>query len=116
MQTKEILTDQQYKILSRKLIDAIERRYKVIPLNTLKHLHYSLKRPVYITIEIEKNLVIASLDDIEAFAYADTEFEAINSLCEEIINIYEDLRNDKENLGILPKKWLVYLEEIIESK
>jgi hypothetical protein len=43
MQTKEILTDQQYKILSIKLIDAIERRYKVIPLNTLKHLHYSLK-------------------------------------------------------------------------
>lgn len=116
MQTKEILTDKQYKVLSKKLIDTIERRYKVIPLNTLKHPQYSLKRPVYITIEIENDLVIASLDDIESFAYADTEFEAINSLCEEIINIYEDLKNDKENLGILPQKWLAYLEEVIESK
>jgi hypothetical protein len=116
MQTKEILTDEQYNVLSKKLIDTIERRYKVIPLNILKHPQYSLKRPVYITIEIENDLVIASLDDIEAFAYADTEFEAINSLCEEIINIYEDLKNDKENLGILPQKWLAYLEEVIESK
>lgn len=115
MQTK-ILTDEQYKILSKKLIDSIEKHYKIVPLNTLKHPHYSLKKPIYITIEMEDDKVIASLDDIEAFAYADTEFEAINSLCEEIIDIYEDLKNDKENLGILPEKWLAYLEEVIETK
>jgi PHD/YefM family antitoxin component YafN of YafNO toxin-antitoxin module len=82
----------------------------------LKHPHYILRKPIYITVELEKNTVIASLDDIEAFQYADTEFEAINYMCEEIINIYEDLKDDKENLGILPQKWLQYLDEVIENK
>jgi hypothetical protein len=70
----------------------------------------------YFSIEIEKDTVIASLDDIEAFAYADTEFEAVNCLCGEIVDIYEDLKNDKENLGILPRKWIAFLEETIESR
>jgi hypothetical protein len=61
-------------------------------------------------------MVIASLDDIEAFAYADTKFEAINLLCEEIIILYEDLRSDRNLLGKLPIKWLDYLEEIIRIK
>lgn len=115
MQTK-ILTDEQYKFLSKKLMNTIERHYKVIALNTLKHPHYVLKRPIYITIEVDKAVFIANLDDIEAFAYGDTEYEAINCLCEEIINVYEDLKDDRENLGPLPKKWLEYLEDVIENR
>ena len=115
MQTS-ILTDEQYKVLSKKLIDSMERHFKIIPLNTLKHHNYILKKPLYITLEIEKDIVIASLDDIEAFAYADTEFEAINRLCEEIVNIYEDIQEDWENLDKLPKKWLAFLAEFIGRK
>lgn len=115
MQT-EILTNKQYRILSKKLINTIEKNYKIIPLNSLKHPNYILKKPIYITIETENATTIASLDDIEAFAYADTEFEAINALCEDIINIYEDLKEDADKLGMLPGKWLKYLDEIIESK
>lgn len=112
MQTK-FLTEEQYEILTKKLISTVERR-KIIPLNTLKHPQYTLKKPVYITIETEDDTLIASLDDIEAFAYADTEYEAINRLCEEIVSIYEDLKHDRENLGILPQKWLLFIEDIIE--
>jgi hypothetical protein len=115
MQT-EILTDKQFKAISKNLINTIEKHYRIIPLNSLKNLKYSLKRPIYITIEIDKDKVIASLDDIEAFAYADTEFEAINNLCDEIVNVYEDLNADRKNLGALPQKWLQYLEEVIESR
>jgi hypothetical protein len=111
----DILTEEQYKVFSKKMLDTMRRCY-ITPVNTLKHPGYVLKKPVYITIEIEDDAVIASLDDIEAFAYADTEFEAINLLCEEIINIYEDLRADRQNLGILPQKWLQYLEEVIENR
>lgn len=95
-------------MLSKKLINSIERHLKIIPLNTLQHHKYILIKPVYITIEMGKDVIIASLDDIEAFAYADTEFEAINRLC-------EDLQEDRENLGKFPKKWLTFLEEIIEK-
>lgn len=107
MQTT-VLTDKQYKSLSKKILNSLEKLFKVIPLNSLKHPDYILKTPVYITIEQDKNMVIASLDDIEAFAYVDTEFEAINLLCEEIIILYEDLRSGRKLLGKLPAEWLVY--------
>jgi len=108
-----VLTDKQYKSLSKKILRSLEKTYKIIPLNSLKHPNYGLKKPVYITIERDRNVVIASLDDIEAFACADTEFEAINLLCEDIVILYEDLRDSRKSLGKLPAKWLAYLDEII---
>jgi hypothetical protein len=109
----EILTEKQYKDFSKNLIKAVEGRFRIVPLNSLKNSDYSLKSPIYITIERDKDIIIASLDDIEAFAYADTEFEAIDGLCEEVVTLYEDLRENRDSLGVLPKKWLEYLDEVI---
>ena len=111
----EVFTKEQYKEFTKELIRSFERR-KIVPLNTLKSDHYILEKPLYITLEIEEGVVVASLDDIEAFAYADTEYEAINRLSEEIINLYEDLKEDRDNLGPLPLKWLAFLEEIIRER
>ncbi|MEA3437373.1 MAG: hypothetical protein U9R43_12965 [Thermodesulfobacteriota bacterium] len=113
---QSILTPDQYKDLSKKIIYAVDTRYRIIPLNSLKHPKYHLKAPIYVTLEFEEDKVIASFDDIEAFSYADTTSEAIDSLSDEIIQIFEDLMEDKENLGSLPRKWLQYLEEIIECR
>ncbi len=112
----QLLTEEQYKKLSRTLVNNIEKNHKIVPLNSLKHHKYTLKRPVYITIEYDRNTVIASLPDIESFATGDTEYEAINGLCIDIVNLYEDLKLDRENLGKLPGQWLQYLEEIIEDR
>ena len=109
-----LLTDDQYMDLTKKIIRSIEKQCRIVPLNSLKHPKYHLKFPVHITLAFEKNKVIASFDDLEAFAYADTEFEAIDRLREEVVQLYEDLQEDRENLGPLPEKWLRYLEEIIE--
>ena len=111
----EVFTKEQYKEFTKELIRSFEKR-KIVPLNTLKNDHYILKNPLYITLEIENGVVIASLDDIEAFAYADTEYEAINQLSEEIVNLYKDLKDDRENLGPLPQKWLAFLEEVIRER
>ena len=111
-----ILTPDQYKDLSKKIIHAVDTRYRIIPLNSLKHPKYHLKAPVHISLEFEKDKVIANFDDIEAFSYADTASEAIDLLCEEIIQVYEDLLEEQESLGPLPRKWLQYLEEIIECR
>ena len=115
MQT-EILTSEQYRDISRNLIKAVEGRCRIVPINSLKKSGYTLNQPIYITIETDEDTVIASLDDIEAFAYADTEFEAINGLCDEIVTLYEDLRANRGNLGILPEKWLGYLDAIITKR
>ena len=109
----QILSNEQYRDLSRKIMHAVEKQCRVVPMNSLRHPMYRLKTPVFISLEFLENEIIASLDDIEAFAHADTEFEAIDLLCEEIIQVYEDLLEDRENLGILPQKWLQYLEGLI---
>ena len=113
---ESILTPDQYKDLSKKIIYAVDTKHRIIPLNSLKHHRYLLKTPIYVTLEFEEDKVIASFEDIEAFSYADTASEAINLLSDEIIQIFEDLLEDKENLGSLPRKWLQYLEEIIECR
>jgi len=111
-----ILTPEQYRDLSKKIIHAVDSRYRIIPLNSLKHPKYHLKAPIYVTLEFDEDKVIASFEDIEAFSYADTGSEATDLLCDEIIQVYEDLLEDRDNLGTLPRKWLEYLEEIIECR
>lgn len=73
-----------------------------------------MKYPIYITIEYENQCVIASFDGIEAFAYADNEFEVVDLLCREIIVLYDELMENKEKLGPLPKKWLSRLDDFIK--
>src|SRR3989337_4130527 len=103
MQT-EVLTDEQYKDFSKNLIKAVESRCRIVPLNSLKNQVYTLNAPIYITIEMDEDVIIASLDDIEAFAYADTEFEAINGLCEEIIYVYLYFKKNKKKICPLTSK------------
>jgi hypothetical protein len=113
---ESILTPDQYRDLTKKILHSVESRFRIIHLNTLKHPKYRLKAPVHINLEHDENQVVASFDDIEAFAYAETESEAINQLSEEIVSIYEDLQKDEDNLGALPIKWWQYLKEIVECK
>jgi len=82
----------------------------------LKDPKYRLKAPIHVTLEFDEDKVIANFDDIEAFSYADTASEAIDLLCGEIIQVFEELVEDRENLGTLPQRWLAYLEEIIECR
>jgi hypothetical protein len=111
----ELLTEEQYRDFSRNLIRAVESRGRNLPLNSLKKSGYTLNKPIYITIETDRDAIIASLDDIEAFACADTEFEAVDALCEEIVALYVDLRKNRDNLGVLPQKWLAFLDDVITA-
>jgi len=99
---------------ARKILRKIETNFKIVPINSLRNRQYTLKSPIYITIEHENEQVIASFDDIEAFAYSDNEFEAVDMLCEEIVILYRDLVENQENLGPLPRKWLSTLHNFIQ--
>jgi hypothetical protein len=61
----EILTNEPYRDFSRNLIKAIEGRCRIVPINSLKKSGYTLSRPIYISIEMDKDTVIVTLDDIE---------------------------------------------------
>jgi len=99
---------------ARKILKKIESSFKIIPLNSLRSSRYSLKYPIHISIEYEDGQVIASFDDIEAFAYSDNEFESVDLLCEEIITLYEDLKENEDNLGPLPRQWFSILQAFIQ--
>ena len=113
---ESILSLEQYRNLTKEIINSADRRFRIVPMNSLKHPKYHLKTPIYINLEYEDDQVIANFDDIEAFAYAETESEAINQLSEEIINMYADLQESHDKLGPLPNKWWQYLKEIIECR
>lgn len=110
----QAVESEKISFYARKILKKIESNFKIIPLNSLRNMEYSLKYPIYITIEHENGHVIASFDDIEAFAYSDNEFEAVDLLCKEIITLFEDLMESKENLGPLPQKWLSILQNFIQ--
>ena len=55
---ESILTPDQYKDLSKKIIYAVDTRYRIIPLNSLRHPKYYLKAPIYVTLEFEEDKVI----------------------------------------------------------
>ncbi len=113
---QSVLSPDQYRDLSKKIIQSIGTRFRIVPLNSLKHLEYRLRHPIFISLEYDAEQVIASFDDIEAFSSADTESEAMDLLRDEIVSLYEDLKTDRDNLGPLPAKWLQLLEATIECK
>ena len=116
MQPKANLKEEEIRQWSREIIKEIKSDFRMIPLNSLKSSKYSLKKPLIILQEKDDSHYIASLDDIEAFSVADTEYEAIDGLREEIVQVYEDLLTSPRNLGPLPQKWFHFLNDYIEKR
>jgi hypothetical protein len=110
----QAVESEKVSFYARKILKKIESNLKIVPLNSLRDDQYSLKYPIYITIEYEDDHVIAAFDDVEAFAYSDNEFEAVDLLCKEIVMLYSDLVENEDNLGPLPRKWLSILRDFIQ--
>ncbi|TVQ96683.1 MAG: hypothetical protein EA399_15365 [Desulfovibrionales bacterium] len=111
-----ILTQEQFVSLSRQILHELASRFRIIPLNDLSDPRYRLQMPLLITLEFDDGQVVASLDEIEAFAHAETEYEAIALLCAEIVHLYEELVLDDQPLGPLPQKWRHYLKGVIQCR
>jgi len=73
-------------------------------------------QPITIVIEEFRDEVIASLPELEIFAVANNEPEAICNLKVEIRDLYYDLiTTPKDQLGRLPLSWLRILERMIRK-
>lgn len=101
---------------SRQIVNEIRSDFRIVPLNGLKSEDYVLSKPIMILFEKDEDGYLASWDDVEAFYTAETEYEAINGLCEEIGNLYEDLSEPGAKLSPLPKKWLLLLQDHIQAR
>lgn len=74
---------------------------------------YKLTSPLQIVLEEDQEETVARIPELNLFATADTDAEAIIQLKLELINLYEDLSSSDITLGPLPKSWLETLKNLI---
>lgn len=80
---------------------------------------YKLKHfPIAISVEEwPENEFIAHWHDVEAIGYGETRQEAIRLLKEDVVSLYEDLKNSSDGkLGKNPAYWKRLLSSVIEEK
>ena len=77
---------------------------------------YELTTPMQIVLEEDQEETVARIPELNLYASADTDSEAINELKQEIINLYEDLQSSDRKLGPLPESWLQTLRKLIVKK
>lgn len=75
-----------------------------------------LKREIPILLEVYSDEVVATFVDAEVTGFGETEAEALDHIKENIVSLYIELIEDENNLGPLPKRWLLVLRDIIDCK
>jgi len=102
--------------LKEKIKGYPERTTKNISLSNIGVTGYRLTEPLQVTIIAEDSVFVAVSYDLNTFGYGDTEAEAIQDLRESIVEYYEDLKGDRENLGKVPQCDFEYLDRILKAK
>lgn len=74
---------------------------------------YKLTSPLQIVLEEDQEETVARIPELNLFATADTDAEAIIQLKLELINLYDELSTSDITLGPLPKSWLATLKNLI---
>ncbi len=77
---------------------------------------YDLTMPLQIVLDEGQEETVARIPELNLYASADTDSEAINELKQEVINLYEDLESSDRKLGPLPQSWLQTLRKLIVKK
>lgn len=77
---------------------------------------YQLTMPIQIVLEEDQEETVARIPELNLYASADTDSEAISELKQEVIRLYEDLESFGGKLGPLPESWLQTLRKLIVKK
>lgn len=77
---------------------------------------YELTMPIQIVLEEYQDETVARIPELNLYASADTDTEAITELKHEVIKLYEHLVSSDRILGPLPKSWLETLRKLIVKK
>ena len=83
---------------------------------TLGHDKYELTMPLQVVVEEDEAETVARVPELNIYASADTDTEAIFELKRELIRYYEHLRVSKRKLGPLPQSHLETLKRLIIEK
>jgi len=113
---KEQVSNLQKQV--EELTEAVEDTVKIsnATIYELGDGQYELTTPMQIVLEEDQEETVARIPELNLYASADTDSEAINELKQEIINLYEDLQSSDRKLGPLPESWLQTLRKLIVKK
>lgn len=112
----EKISDLQRQI--GELTEAVEERAKIYnaTIYELGNSQYELTMPIQIVLEEDQEETVARIPELNLYASADTDSEAINELKQEVIKLYDDLESSARKLGPLPQSWLETLRKLIVRK
>ena len=88
---------------------------KPILIYSLYNENLCLLHPISVSLDYDESVVIAYSYDLDLFGYGETESEALNNLRQTIVDLYLELRENKNNLDINARKVWNYLNNIIEE-
>jgi len=113
---KEKVSDLQRQV--GELTEAVQETAKIYnaTIYELGNSEYELTMPLQIVLEEDQEETVARIPELNLYASADTDSEAINELKQEVIKLYEDLETSDRTLGPLPESWLETLRKLIVRK
>jgi hypothetical protein len=76
---------------------------------------FTLRQPICVNVEQYEDETIARFAEVEVYASADTEAEAIGLLKREIAGLFEELlARAQQPMGRQPQRWLTLLQTLIK--
>lgn len=102
----------------KKEIQELKKRQTVFHsrLTSIPSEKYELRAPIDVIIKIYDDEVIALVPELEIYGEGCNEFEALNDLKYELIDLLEDLDTySDEHLGKTPQGWSKTLKALIEK-
>ncbi|HEX9650478.1 MAG TPA: hypothetical protein VGA21_07950 [Cyclobacteriaceae bacterium] len=86
------------------------------PINNLYNPGYSLKKPLYITCQFIGDEFFGFVDELDIYAYGNSEPEVISEIHEDISNILYLLHHPDGELGRKAKKIKKFLSSLVDIK
>ena len=120
MEIQQSLSDISSKLekieaISNKLENLFVPQSYTLFIQNLRHLSYHLRCPIPIFVEYDDDIVIATYHNIDMYGTGADIQEALSDLCDAIVEYYETLKEDEENLGLLTSQHYAFLKQIIEE-
>ena len=104
---------EKIEVISNKLENLFVPQSYTLFIQNLRHSSYHLRRPIPVLIEYDDNIIISTYHDIDMYGTGADVQEALSDLCAAIVEYYETLKDDEENLGLLTSQHYAFLKQII---
>ena len=88
---------------------------RTVHINDLGHPKYRLGWALPVALEVDDTHVVAYSYDLDILGWGEVEHEALNDFKTSLCELFETLREDRENLGPHAQNVLRYLENVISE-